>query len=188
MGLSGFYRSFIKDYAAISRPLTQMTKKDAKFEWAEAQHLSFDNLKTSLKSDSVLAHLRFDLPFILSCDASNYAISDKLSQLQNGKKRPISFASRMLNKTEENYSTTHKELLVVVFGTQVHTCYLYGRKFRIVTDHAALKWLIIVKNHQCARLTRWVLKLAEYEVEIEHKQGKKHVNADSLSRHCQYET
>ena len=59
--LSGYYRSFIKDYTAISRPLTQLTKKDAKFEWAEAQQLSFDNLKTALTSDSVLAHPRFDL-------------------------------------------------------------------------------------------------------------------------------
>ena len=127
-------------------------------------------------------HPRFDLPFILSCDASNYAISAILSQLQNSKERPISFASRMPNKAEKNYSTIHKELLAVVFGTQVHRCYLYGQKFRIVTDHAALKWLITVKNHHCARLTRWVLKLAEYEFEIEHKPGKKHVNADS-SRH-----
>jgi len=75
LGLSGYYRSFIKDYATISRPLTQLTKKDAKFDGTEAQQSSFDNLKTTLTSDSVLAHPRFDLPFILSCDASNYAIS-----------------------------------------------------------------------------------------------------------------
>jgi hypothetical protein len=123
------------------------------------------------------------MSFILSCDASNYAISVILSQLQNGRERPLSFASRILNKAEKNYSTTHKELLAVVFGTQLHRCYLYGRKFKILTDHAALKWLITVKNHQCARLIRWVLKFAEYEFEIEHKPGKKHVNADSLSRH-----
>ena len=163
LGLSGYYRSFIKEYAAISRPLTQLTKKDVKFEWAEAQQISFVELKKALTSDSVLAHPRFDQSFILSCDSSNYAISAILSQLQNGKERPISFASRMLNKAEKNYSTTHKELLAVVFGTQVHRCYLYGRKFKIVTDHAALKWLITVKNHKWSRLTRWVLKLAEYE-------------------------
>jgi hypothetical protein len=145
LGLSGYYRSFIKDYAAISRPLTQLTKKEANFEWAEAQQLSFDKLKAALTSDSVLAHPRFDLSFILSCDASNYGISAILSQLQNGKERPLSFASRILNKAEKNYSTTHKELLAVVFGTQVHRRYLYGRKFKIVTDHAALKWLITVK-------------------------------------------
>jgi hypothetical protein len=89
----------------------------------------------------------------------------------------------VLNEHEVNYSTTHKELLAVIFGTKVHRCYLYGRKFQIITDHAALKWLITVKNHQCARLTRWVLKLSEYEFEIIHKPGKKHINADVLSRH-----
>ena len=123
------------------------------------------------------------MSFILSCDASNYAISAILSQFPNGEERPISFANRMLNKAEKNYSTTHKELLAVVFGTHVHRCYLYGRKFKIVTDHADLKWLITVKNHQRARLTRWVLKLTKYEFEIEHKPGKKRVSADSLSRH-----
>ena len=146
LGLSGYYRSFIKDYAAISRPLTLLTKKDVKFEWAEAQQLSFDKLKAALTSDSILVHPRFDLSFILNCDASNYAISAILSQLQNGQERPISFASRMLNKAEKNYSTNHKELLAVVFGTQVHRCFFYGRKFKIVTDHAALKWLITVKK------------------------------------------
>jgi len=150
---------------------------------AEAQQLSFDKLKAELTSDSLLVHPRFDLPFILNCDASNYGISAILSQPQNGKERPISFASRMFNKAEKNYSTTHKELVTVVFVTQVHICYLYGRKFKIVTDHAALKWRITAKNHQCAQLTRWVLKLAEYDFEIEHKPGKKRVNADSLSRH-----
>jgi hypothetical protein len=183
LGLSGYYRWFIKDYAAMSRPLTQLTKKDVKFAWTDAQQSAFDNLKAALTSDSVLAHPRFDQKFILSCDASNYAISAILSQLQNGKERPISFASRMLNPAERNYSTTQKELLAVVFGTQTQRCFLYGRKFKMVTDHAALKWLITVKNHQCARLTRWVLKLAEYDFEIEHKAEKKRVNADCLSRH-----
>jgi hypothetical protein len=179
----GLSRSFIKEYAAITRPLTQLTKKDVAFEWTDSQQTSFNKLKAALTSDSVLAHPRFDQPFILSCDTSNYAISAILSRLEYGKERPISFASRMLNAAEGNYSTTQKKLLAVVFDTQVHRCFLYGRKFKIVTDHAALKRLITVKNHQCARLTRWVLKLAEYEFEIEHKAGRKHVNADCLSRH-----
>ena len=183
LGLSGYYRAFIRNYAAMSRPLTQLTRKDEKFVWTDSQQLAFDDLKAALTSESVLAHPRFDQQFILSTDASDYAISAILSQLQNGKERPISFASRMLNAAERNYSTTQKELLAVVFGTQIHRCFLYGRKFKIVTDHAALKWLITVKNHHCARLTRWVLKLSEYDFEIEHKAGKKHVNADCLSRH-----
>jgi hypothetical protein len=167
----------------MSRLLTQLIKKNEKFVWTGIQQQAFDNLKAALTSDSVLAHPRFDQPFILSTDSSDYAISAILSQLHNGKERPISFASRMLNAAERKYSTTQKELLAIVYGTQIHRCFLYSRRFKIVTHHAALKWLITVKNHHCARLTRWVLKLSEYDFEIEHKAGKKHVNADCLSRH-----
>jgi hypothetical protein len=100
--------------------MTQLTKKDAKFELVEVQQFSFDELKAALPSDSVLAHPRFDLSFKLSCGASNYAISAILIQLQNGRERPLSFASRILNKAEKSYSTTRKDLLAVVFCTQVH--------------------------------------------------------------------
>jgi len=101
-------------------------------------------------SDLGLAHPRFDLPCIFSCDASSYAISAILSQLQNSKEWHVSFASRMLNKAEKNYITTHKELLAVIFGFQVPRCCLSGQKFNIVTDHPVLKWLITVKNHKYA--------------------------------------
>jgi transposase InsO family protein len=183
LGLAGYYRSFIKDFANLSKPLTLLTRKVTKFYWLDLQQKAFDALKAALTSESVLAHPEFDKPFILSCDASNYAISAILSQDHNGKERPLSFASRILNQHEINYSTTEKELLAVVFGVRTHRCFLYGRKFKIITDHAALKWLITVKNHQCARLNRWVLKLAEYDFDIQHRPGKKHVNADVLSRH-----
>jgi hypothetical protein len=136
----------------MSRPLTQLTKKNEPFKWTVFHQQAFENRKAALTSKSVLAHSRFDQPFILSTDASDYAISAILSQLHDDKERPISFANRMLNAAERNYSTTQKELLAVVFGTQIHRCFLYGRKFKVVTDHAALRWLITVKNHHCARL------------------------------------
>ena len=158
LGLAGYYRSFIKNFAAISKHLTLLTRKDAKFNWSEPQQTSFDTLKEALKSDSVLAHPEFDKPFILSCGASNYSISAILSQEHEGKKKQLSFASRVLNNHEINYSVTEKELLAILFGVRVHTCFLYGRRFKIITDHAALQWLITVKNHQCARLNRWVSK------------------------------
>ena len=183
LGLAGYYRTFIKDFAALSKPLTILMRKDTKFQWSETQQNSFDALKEALTSESVLAHPEFDKPFILSCDVSNYAISAILSQEFEGKEKSLSFAGRVLNQHEVNYSVTEKELLAVIFGVRIHRCFLHGRKFKIITDHAALKWLITVKNHQCARFNRWVLKLTEYDFEILHKPGKKHVNADVLSRH-----
>jgi hypothetical protein len=160
LGLAGYYRTFIQNFAALSKPLSQLTRKDVKFCCSEPQQIFFDALKETLMSESVLVHPEFDKPFILSCDASNYAISAILSQEYEGKERPLSFASRVLNKHEINYSAAENGLLAVVFGVQTHRCFLYGRKFKIIIDHAALKWLITVKNHQCARLTRMVLKLS----------------------------
>lgn len=159
-----------------------LTRKDTKFDWSEVEQSFFDTLKEGLTSDFVLVHPEFRKPFILSWDASNYVISAILSQEHEGKERPLSFASRVLNNHEINYRFTEKELLAVVFGVRVHRCFLYRRRFKIITDHAALKWLIIVKNHQCARLNRWGLKLSEYDFEIQHRPGSKNVNADVLSR------
>lgn len=93
------------------------------------------------------------------------------------------FASRVVNNHEINDSVTEKELLAVVFGERVHRCFQYVRSFKVITDHAALKWLIKVKNHQCARFNRWALKLSEYDFEIQHRPGSKHINVDVLSRH-----
>jgi hypothetical protein len=71
LGLAGYYRAFIQDFAAISRPLTLLTHKDVPFKWGPAQHEAFNTLKERLSSETVLAHPKFELPFILSCDASN---------------------------------------------------------------------------------------------------------------------
>jgi hypothetical protein len=78
-----------QDFAAFSRPLTLHTRKDLRFEWAMKHQEAFDKLKRY-----------FELPFILSCDTSDYGISAILSQKQNDKQRPISFASRVLNEHE----------------------------------------------------------------------------------------
>jgi hypothetical protein len=87
--LPGYYRSLFQTFAALSKPLTQLTRKDLKFSWSEPQQTSFDVLKEALALDFVPAHPEFDKPFILSCDASNYAISTILRHEHEGKERPL---------------------------------------------------------------------------------------------------
>lgn len=123
----------------------------------------------------------FKKPCILSTDASNYALGAVLSQEINGEEHPVAYASRQLNSAETNYSATEKELLGAVWATGHFRCYLFGRKFKIITDHAALKWLLSLKDPN-SRLVRWTLKLSEFDYEIIHKPGKLHSNADALSR------
>ncbi|CAF4870377.1 unnamed protein product [Pieris macdunnoughi] len=129
-----------------------------------------------------LAYPDFSQPFILTCDASNYAISAILSQGQIGQDRPIAFASRTMNKAECNYSVTEKECLAILFGTKTFRPYLYGNRFTVVTDHKPLQWLFNCKDPG-SRLIRWRLKLEEFEYDIKYKKGKINSNADALSRY-----
>jgi len=133
-----------------------------------------------LISQPVLAYSDWNKPFILTTDVSNEAIDSILSQ-GISKDKPLAFASRTLNKTETRYSTTEKKLLVIVWATKHFRQYLYGRKFKIVTDHKPLIWLMNVKDPN-SRLMRWRLKLEEFDYETIYKSGKTNINADALSR------
>lgn len=162
-------------------PLTKLIRKEETFRWSTEQQEVFDALREVLCSESVLIYPDFNDPFLLATDASSEASGAVLSQIRNGTERPIAYASRQLNAAEKNYSTTEKELLAVVWATRQFRCYLLGRKFTLFTDHAALKWLLSLKDPS-SRLTRWALRLVEFEYNVEHKPGRKHTNADALSR------
>ncbi|CAB3257647.1 unnamed protein product [Arctia plantaginis] len=181
LGLVSYYRRFIPDFSKLAKPLTSLLKKDTPFNWENKQQLAFENLQHKLTTSPVLAYPDFTQPFILTCDASNYAVSAILSQGQIGKDRPIAYASRTLNKAECNYSITEKECLAIVFGTKAFRPYLYGHRFTIVTDHKPLQWLFNCKDPG-SRLIRWRLKLEEFDYNIVHKRGKINSNADALSR------
>ena len=106
-------------------------------------------------------------PFILTTDASGFAMGAILSQKCNGETFPIPFASQQLNTAEQNYSATERECLAVVWAVKHFHCYLYGRQFQVISDHRPLKWLMSVKD-PTSRLARWNLKLQAYDFEILH--------------------
>lgn len=179
--LAGFYRRFVPNFANLAKPLTELTKKDAKFQWTCAAEEAFQSLKTKLCESPVLAYPDFNKPFILSTDASGQALGAILSQIIDGQEHPIAYASRQLKPPEKNYSTTEREYLAVMFGIKYYRCYLMGKKFTIITDHRPLRWLLQLRDPS-SRLARWALCLAEYEFDIQHRAGRKHGNADALSR------
>lgn len=181
LGLAGYYRRFIPQFAKIAKPLNSLLKKDEIFEWKTPQNEAFTKIKEIITSEPILQFPDFSKEFILTTDASMIALGAVLSQGEIGKDKPIAFASRTLNKSEKNYSTTDREILACVWATAHFRPYLYGRKFTILTDHRPLKWLFNVKDPG-SRLIRWRLKLEEYEYNIEYKPGSQNVVADALSR------
>ena len=181
LGLVGYYRKFIKDFAKIAGPLHNLTRKDENFHWTEDQEVAFQFLRDALTEPPVLAYPDYDKPYILETDASAYAAGYILSQKIDGKVRPIAYGGRRLNDAQSNYSTTEKEALAVVLGFQQFDSFLRGNKVKVVTDHIALKWLFNYKSPK-GRVARWIAYLQQFDFDIEHKPGKSHANADCLSR------
>ncbi|KAL0448340.1 UNVERIFIED_CONTAM: Pol polyprotein, partial [Sesamum latifolium] len=128
LGHAGFYRRFIKDFSKIAQPLCALLQKDASFEFDEACAKAFDKLKESLTSAPVIRPPDWSQPFEIMCDASNHAIGAVLGQKIGKDPHVIYYASRMLDDTQSNYTTTEKELLAVVFALEKFIIIYLGLK------------------------------------------------------------
>lgn len=182
LGLSGYYRRFIQDYARKASPLTQLLRKGVKYKWTPECQNAFQTLKDALCAQPVLVLPNSTGKFVLHTDASHLAISAILHQIQNdGTERVIAYASRKLQPAERNYGITELECLAVFYGIKYFRCFLDGTQFTVITDHSALTWL---KSHKdpTSRIMRWILKLQDHTYDIVHRAGKIHQNADALSR------
>ncbi|RVW92013.1 Retrovirus-related Pol polyprotein from transposon 17.6 [Vitis vinifera] len=165
--------------AKLPSPTT--VKGDAKFVWDKRCQKSFDQLKQFLTTAPIVRAPNWQLPFEVMCDASDFAIGAVLGQREDGKPYVIYYASKTLNEAQRNYTTTEKELLVVVFALDKFRAYLVGSFIIVFTDHSALKYLL-TKQDAKARLIRWILLLQEFDLQIRDKKGVENVVADHLSR------
>ena len=184
LGLTGYYRKFISDYAMVALPLTDCTKNSApsNIAWTNACETTFAKLKWCLTTCPVLKSPDLSKPFVLQTDASERGIGAVLSQYaQDGEEHQVAYYSRKLLPREERYVTVEKECLAVKLGVQAFLVYLLGKTFIIQTDHRSLEWLHRLKKNN-SRLTRWSLALQLYCFTVEHRKGKDNGNADGLSR------
>lgn len=181
LGLLGYYRKFIRDFARITKPMTLCLKKKSKIIITEEYKECFETCKKLLTNAPLLQYPDFSKEFLLTTDASGCAIGAVLSQGPVGSDRPVAYASRTLSDTECRYSTIERELLAVVWATKHFRPYLYGKKFTIYTDHRPLAWLDSIKEPN-SKLTNWRLSLGQYTYSVKYKKGPQNTNADALSR------
>ena len=182
LGFANYYRRFIREFSQIAKPLHRLTERNFKFKWTPECQQSFEELKVKLTTTPILAYPDYNKPFLLDTDASDVGIGAVLSQRdEEGHEKVVAFASRSLTKAERKYCVTRRELLAVVVFTQHFRPYLLGREFTLRTDHSSLTWLQTFKDPE-GQLARWLEKLQQFTFTIVHRQGKKHSNADALSR------
>ena len=182
LGMTGYYRSCIQDYAKIAAPLVALTKKNTRFQWAEAQQQAFDALKQALISEQVMAHPKTDQPYLLYTDACDYAIGAILCQLDDqGVERPVVYLSKQLSDTQKRWSCVEKEAFAVITSLKQFRPYLVGAQFRCFSDHKPLMSLF-TKDMNNTKIQRWAALMAEYNCKVEYHKGKLNIRADMLSR------
>jgi hypothetical protein len=176
LGLTGYYRKFVRNYGRITTPLTELTKKDA-FSWTLEATKSFEQLKEVMCKAPVLTTPDFTNTFIVECDASGNGIGVVL--MQEG--RPLAFESRPLKGRDLHKPIYEKEMMAILHALKKWRPYLIGRHFKVKTDHDSLKYFL-EQRLSSKEQQKWVPKILGYDFEIVYKKGKKNVVADALSR------
>ncbi|GMF46009.1 unnamed protein product [Phytophthora fragariaefolia] len=157
LGLANYLHKYSANYADMTRPLTNLLKKDAVWSWTSEAQQAFEAIKSSLPSAPILALPGEDRPFRVVCDASDFAIGCALLQADaEGRERVVSFQSRQLKAAEKNYPVHDKELLAMKYALVKFRVHLLGKKtFVIYTDHASLR-TATSSPHISQRMARWL--------------------------------
>ena len=194
VGLVGHYRHFIKGFAKIAAPLNDLTSGDNKDKKSEHVDLSqeareaFDHLKAACLQAPILSFPDFTKPFLMETDTSGRGLGAILSQKQaDGRYHPITYASRVMNETEQRYHSNKQEFLALKWAiTERFHEYLspYGKnqnEFIVRMDNNSLTYIFSSANLDAAG-QRWVACLTSYNFSLEYQKGKDNTVADFLSR------
>lgn len=186
LGMVNFYRKHVHKISEIAHPLTQLTRKSVPWTWGEVEETAFQSLKNCLTNPPILGYPDWSRSFHIYTDASDTGLGSILCQFQDPHgtgedvEVTIAYNSKHLSDRERRYSTVEKELYAIVHAVTIFRPYIYGQRFKIYSDHRPLSYLYN-KKEPAGRLSRWALKLQEYQFEIVYQPGKEQ-KADCLSR------
>lgn len=183
LGLIGYYRKYIPNFATLAVPLTDLTRKgnSSIVKWGVEQDRSFETLKQALTEKPILRVPDHNRPFMVMTDASDHGIGAVLLQEYDDVRFPIAYASKKLLPAQRAYSTIEKEGLAIVWAISKFRTYLYGKTFTLLTDHRPLTYIDECKSAN-GRILRWSLFLQNYRFHIQSVKGADNVVADYLSR------
>ena len=182
LGLCSYYRRHIQGFTELATPLYELATKGTDFEWTERRHEAFGQLKKALTSVPILGFPREEGLWYLDTDASDVGTGALLSKIQDKEEWVISYVSKSLEGSDQRYCTARKELLAVVQSLKHFKCYLYGQKITVRTDNRAVSWLHRSKD-PVGQPARWIQVINTYDITFQHRPGRKHGNADALSRY-----
>lgn len=182
LGMTGFFRSHIRSFSHIAKPLYDLTTKGTPFLWTQECQDAWTTLIAKLSSAPTLSIFNPNLPSVLFVDTSAYAVGGILGQYQDELRTPvvIAFFSKQLSPAEQNFSVSDREMLGIVDSLKHFSHYLKHSKVTLFTDHHAILFYLKLENPK-GRTARWLVELGQYDLEIKYLPGKQHP-ADCLSR------
>ena len=188
LGLTGYYRKFVPRFADISRPLTTLTKKDAKFEWTSACQKSFELLKETLCGEPVLKYADTSKPYTLYTDASKYGWAGVLTQpheeIIDGKStttdHPVAFVSGLFRGSQLNWAALTKEAFAIYMSIKKLSFYLTDAQILLRSDHKPLEKFLL-KNTLNSKVNNWAMELEAFNIQFDYIKGSNNILADTLS-------
>lgn len=182
IGLTGYFRHFVNNYATIALPLTNLLKKNVSWKWGKSEQGAFDKLRDTLMQQPILAIFNPGAHTEVHTDASAFGVAGILLQKQaDDRLHPIAYYSRQTNKAESKYHSFELETLAVVESLKKFRVYLLGIHFTVVTDCNAIK-ASSTKKDILPRIARWWLQLQDFDFTVQYRPGNRLKHVDALSR------
>ena len=180
LGLVGYYRKFIRNFAKIAKPLTMLTRMDVKFKWKAIHQDAFMKLKEAIIQAPIPRYPDTTKPYIVYTGASDDACRAQLSQIHDGTEFPVAFLSHTFTDTQRRWSTPKQEAYGIYFDIKKWNYYLQGVDIIVRNDHKPLARFLNGKNEN-TKINRWGLELASYNITFEWISGARNKAADCLS-------
>ena len=180
LGFFNYFRDHIPMYSKLTEPLEKLRYASI-IAWNDELQKVYDQIKSILSSNTILAFPQFDKPFLVGTDASNRGLGAVLYQHYNNKDHFIKFAARSLRQGEKGYGATKRELAAIIFALESFRMYTGGQNFTLYTDHKALTFLFTQKKPN-QMLENWMEILTDFQFEIIHRPGILNVLPDAISR------